>query len=413
MTLTSFIQSEGEGALEASASVLRLSGDRQERTVAIFCHPLLAPTHTFIPAQGDAMTRFKPCYVGPKLGIADGLRLPSDRTVVLHSGASRFGRIRELPFRFIGWSPGFFRRVKRLQPVLIHAHFGPAACEAMPLARWLGVPLIANFHGGDATMEGAYMLQSEFYMHRRFWRRRSELASQARLLLACSKFIRSELIRKGFPESSIRVHYVGIDTEFFSANPAVTRESIVLFVGSLAPVKGLSFLIRAMREIQKSHPDAELVVIGDGPLRSEARAMAQRLLSRYRFLGYQSADSVRSWMNRARVLCTPSVRTATGECEGFGLVCAEAQAMELPVVGFATGGIPEAIQDGGTGILGPEGDVAALVRNLTLLLQDEVAWQRMSRSGRVHACKHFDLRRCTSKLEDIYQSVLDSSEEEK
>lgn len=380
-----------------------------QRTVAIFADPLLAPTLTFIPAQGKMMKRFNPCYVGPQLGAGEGLELPPDRTAVISSKRTSSSRFREFPFRFLGWSPGFFRRVKKFSPALVHAHFGPAALEALPLAQWLGVPLIANFHGGDATLDEKHFVQSEHYMHRRYWQRRKELMRDASLLLTCSNFIRSELIRKGFPESRIRVHYIGIDTDFFSPNVSVSREPIVLFVGSLVPSKGLLLLIQAMTEVQKRVPAVELVVIGDGRAREEAEKTASRVLRRCRFFGYEPASFVREWMNRAKVFCMPSHRAPDGSLEGFGRVFAEAQAMELPVVSFATGGIPEAVKDGHTGMLCPEKDIAALARSIVTLLQNETIWTAMSRAARHHVRREFDLKQCTRKLEDIYESVLAKS----
>jgi colanic acid/amylovoran biosynthesis glycosyltransferase len=380
-----------------------------QRTVAIFADPLLAPTLTFIPAQGKMMKRFNPCYVGPQLGAGEGLELPPDRTAVISTKRTSLSRLREIPFRLLGWSPEFFKSVKRFSPALVHAHFGPAALEALPLARWLGVPLIANFHGGDATLDEKHFVQSEHYMHRRFWRRRNELMRDASLLLTCSNFIRSELIQKGFPESRIRVHYIGIDTEFFSPSASISREPIVLFVGSLVPSKGLLLLIQTMAEVQKRMPVVELVVIGDGPLREDAEKMASRVLRRCRFFSYKPASSVREWLNRAKVFCMPSHRAPDGSLEGFGRVLAEAQAMELPVVSFATGGIPEAVQDGNTGILCAEGDAGALARNIVTLLENESVWTAMSRAARHRVCREFDLKRCTEKLEDIYESVLEKS----
>ncbi len=402
----SAMQIETEVGSEAFTPAPPSSELLRKRTVAIFADPLLAPTLTFIPAQGQMMRRFSPCYVGPQLGAAEGRKLSPDRTVVLSSRRTLMHRLREIPFRLTGHSPTFFRRVKEFCPALIHAHFGPAAVEALDLSRWLGVPLIANFHGGDATLNEEHLIRSEHYMHRRFWRRRGELMRDARLLLACSEFIRSELIRKGFPESRIRVHYVGVDTQFFAPNRAIPREPVVLYAGSLVPSKGLPILIRAMEEVQKRVPDAELIVIGDGPLRLEAEALAKRLLRRPRFFGYKPATFVRDWMNRSKVFCMPSHRAPDGSSEGFGRVFVEAQAMELPVVGFASGGVPEAVRDGETGMLCREGDVAGLVHSLTMLLQDDTAWKRKSRAARMLACQQFDLRQCTDKLEDFYEGIL-------
>jgi colanic acid/amylovoran biosynthesis glycosyltransferase len=399
------IASESEAA--SQAHTIPCEGEsRVRRRVAIFADPLLAPTLTFIPAQGSMLKRFEACYAGPQLGRAEGFRLAPDRTIVISSGRTLMSRLGELRFRLTGKSPDFFCRVRELSPALVHAHFGPGAMEAIELARWLGVPLIANFHGGDATIEPRHFLHSRHYMHRKFWRRRKALMREANLFLACSEFVQRELIRKGFPEDKIRVHYIGIDTHFFSPEPGVRREPIVLYVGSLAESKGILTLIRAMTEVQKRIPDARLVVLGDGPLRAEAERQAARQLRNCQFLGFQRAVVVREWMNRARAFCMPSQRAADGSCEGFGLVFIEAQAMALPVVSFASGGIPEAVEDGKTGILCEAGDVKALARNLIFVLEDETAWKRMSRAARAHVCERFDLRERTGILENIYDEVL-------
>ena len=400
-------------ALEQNAPSAKLvaqggSGDRPRRRVAIFADPLLAPTLTFVPAQGEALDRFEACYAGPQLGRGDGLSLPSDRTVVISKNGNFLSRMREARFRMTGYSPRFFRRIKEFGPELIHAHFGPGATECMRLARWLGVPIIANFHGGDALMHAEHLMRSRHYMHRQFWKRREELSSETALFLACSRFVRAEMIRKGFPEKKIRVHYIGIDTRTFSADATVQREPLVLYVGSLVERKGIRYLIEAMERVQCHVPDAEIIVIGDGPLRAEAERLSAARLRRYRFLGYRPPEIVRAWMNRARVFCVPSLMAADGNSEGFGLVFAEAQAMQLPVASFASGGIPEAVADGMSGLLCRPGDTEQLSRNLATLLTNDELWKRMSRTARAHVRENFDLKTCTGKLEEIYDEVLES-----
>ena len=74
-------------------------------------------------------------------------------------------------------------------------------------------------------------------------------------------------------------------------------------------------------------------------------------------------------MNRARVLCVPSVNASNGMADSLPLVALEAQAMGLPVVAFDTGGLAEELVDGGIGLLAPERDVATLARHLEALLR--------------------------------------------
>jgi glycosyltransferase involved in cell wall biosynthesis len=92
--------------------------------------------------------------------------------------------------------------------------------------------------------------------------------------------------------------------------------------------------------------------------------------------------------------------------EGFGLVFAEAQAMGLPVVSFATGGIPEAVAHGTTGYLGPERDWEFLAAHITMLLKDTNLWNRINAAGIAAAAERFDLRRQTAMLEGMYDEVI-------
>lgn len=88
------------------------------------------------------------------------------------------------------------------------------------------------------------------------------------------------------------------------------------------------------------------------------------------------------------------------------MVFAEAQAMGLPVASFETGGIPEAVVHGETGLLARERDLAGLVQNIVALLSDASMWERFSDAGRRRACQLFDIYRQTAALEDIYRAVL-------
>jgi glycosyltransferase involved in cell wall biosynthesis len=237
--------------------------------------------------------------------------------------------------------------------------------------------------------------------------RLEQLLQEAHCCTAISEFIRSKLIEQGCPPEKIVVHYVGVDLEQFKADPKVPREPIVLFVGRLVEKKGCEYLIRAMAKVQAESPEAELVVIGDGPLRSTLEAQAQNSLKRYRFLGAQSPEVVQAWMNRAWVFSVPSIIAQTGDAEGFGMVFTEAQAMQLPVVSFATGGIPEAVAHDRTGFLASEGDWETLAKYLLRFFQDYELRERFAVEGRRWVEQEFDLKRNTLKLDRLYDRVLE------
>lgn len=381
-------------------------------TVAIFAEPLLAPSLTFIRAQASALTEFSALYVSPQRAFPS-LEFPTDRAVVLCDDprASPFwNRFAQVPFKVFGFAPRFFERVATHHPVLLHAHFGPAGLTALPLARWLKIPLVVTFHGYDATVADDYLARSH-YRIRAYVRKRHVLQKQAALFIAVSEFLRKQLIARGFPEERIIVHYTGVDTNFFQPTGSIPRDPVVLFVGRLTEKKGCEHLLRAMGEVEEAAPGTELVVVGDGPLRRELEELAKKTLRKYRFLGWQPPETVREWMRRARVFSVPSVRAPSGDGEGFGMVFAEAQAMGLPVASFSSGGVPEAVLHEETGLLAAEGDWRSLARNILALLLNRDLWRRMSEAGQRRVRESFELAKQTSKLEQTYGSLLNPLQE--
>lgn len=373
--------------------------------VVLFSSLLLPPSQTFIQAQGEELRQFTPYYVGSRL--VEGLSLPPERALVVNRGDA-LGTAQEALFKFSGIAPRLYRQVRQLNPALIHAQFGLSGSLALPLARSLKVPLIVHFRGADATVKDEYARRASIN-HWVYFQRREALKRESRLFITVSKFIKEKLLEQGFPAHKIMVHYHGVDTEIFKADATVPREPVVLFVGRLTEKKGCEYLIQAMAMVQAKMPEVELVLIGDGPVRQSLEAMANKMLTKYKFLGVQPRAVVQSWMNRSRILAAPSVTASQGDSEGLPNVVVEAQAMNLPVVSTVHAGIPEAVVHGETGFLAPERDYKQLGEDMLCLLQNNELWQRFSVSGRDRVQKFFNRRQQTRVLENIYQTVLQNA----
>jgi glycosyltransferase involved in cell wall biosynthesis len=347
------------------------------------------------------MKRYVPAYAG--LRRVNGLALPAEQTHVMNSGGV-IGPLREVVFKITGLENVLVKKLRVLRPELLHAHFGADGLRALPLARRLHIPLIVTFHGTDATCTEIGNMKVN-YGHRRYLARKSELQTGADRVIAVSEFVRSKLLAQGFPEDKVMLHYIGIDTKFFS--PQVeSSEPIVLFAGRLTERKGLDYLIRAMAEVQNEFQDLELVILGDGPERAKLEIQAKSSLRKYRFMGAQSPEEVRNWMNRAQIFAAPSIRQKSGEEEGFGMVYIEAQAMKKPVVSFRSGGIVEAVEHGVTGFLAPEREWRKLAEYIALLARDANLRLQMGRAGRERVLRLFDLETQTALLEEIYLDVV-------
>jgi colanic acid/amylovoran biosynthesis glycosyltransferase len=380
------------------------SSSTNQGTIVVFRIQLLPPSETFIAAQAVAMRRFAPFFVGWRK--TPGIDLPQDASWTVDDGSLR-GRLRELRFRYVGPTREQVARLRALAPRLVYAHFAPDGYAAMQLADRLGVPLVTALHGYDVTMSDKAMGATR--LGREYLRGRSRLQKMGALFLTCSAYVRRRGLELGYPADRTIVHSIGVDVERFKPPPAVwPREKFVLFVARLVEKKGCGSLIEAMVEVQRRCPEVLLVVIGAGPSRHEYEAQAAARGVRCRFFGSQPATVVRHWMARATVFCVPSVVAASGDAEGFGMVFIEAQAMGLPVVSTISGGIPEAVKHGETGLLVTERDPRALAEAILQLIEDQELWQRYSLAGRKHVVSHFDLAQQTSRLESVFEQLLAS-----
>lgn len=401
------IGAASETSRRIALNLMENSATTGKPAILVYADLLLPPSTTFIRWQAEALRGFTPYYAGTRAFRGAGVPVPTDRSIVINTKGTAFGKLREIPFKVFGYAPLFFRKAKRLNPALVHAHTGPGAAVAMPLAAHLRVPLIATFHGGDVTVDPHKNGAHNTYTFRLYQKRKQKLQARGALFIAVSKFVRGKLLEQGYPEDKTIQHYIGVDTDFFTPDPEIKREHIVLFVATLQEGKGCEYVIRAMAKVQSRFPEVELVIIGDGPCRVRLEQMAKENLRHFRFLGTRPPDVVRKWMNRSRVFSVASVAANSGWTEAFGLVYIEAQAMGVPVVSFASGGVPEAVSHGETGFLVPERDIEGLTQHLQRLLQDESLCARMSESARRRVCAKFDLRTQTRRLEELYSQVLE------
>jgi glycosyltransferase involved in cell wall biosynthesis len=176
---------------------------------------------------------------------------------------------------------------------------------------------------------------------------------------------------------------------------------IVLFVGRLIYYKGADVLVRAMANV-----DADLVMIGSGPLESQLReiAAAGGIAKRVTWLGPQSEEELAAWYHAADVFALPSVARS----EAFGLVQIEAHAAGTPVVSTnLTTGVPYANLDGITGLIVPVGDAAALAQALNRLLSDDELRARLGEQARERALTEFTIPRMVDQTLQVYGEAID------
>lgn len=378
------------------------------RQVAIYRHNLFKLSEPFITRQADFLQRYHPLYLGR---LRYGAPPPGADVLALDALAPQM-RLLPAAWHMLSASPHpFLYSLAGRHLDLIHAHFGVDGVYALPLAARLGIPLVTTFHGFDATLGSLGLLTNPAWT--RYALQRGALARRGTLFLAASKFLRDKLLALDFPPERVLVHYIGVDTQSITLRHFAHEEPIILHVARLEEVKGTEWLIRAFAGVATQHPQARLVIIGEGKLRKKLQKLAGEtgVADRIMFLGARPHQEVLVWMQRAAMVVLPSVKTASGREEGLGLVLLEAAASGVPGIGTRVGGIPEGIAEGETGFLVPERDVESLSIAMGTLLANPPLRQRMGQAARNRVERLFDMRRQTASLEDIYDALLGGPEQ--
>jgi glycosyltransferase involved in cell wall biosynthesis len=342
------------------------------------------------------MTRYAPVLVGYSRDPS-GAAYIVGRPQLLLDEHSVFPALEKLLLKSAGRAPRrWLRAIAETKPAVLHAHFGSSALPASRIARALGIPLVVTYHGMDITVRAKTEAEAA--------RRRAAFAAADRVI-AVSDFIRRALLEAGCPDGKITLHFIGVDTTKFTPGTMPRSATEVLFVGRLVAKKGVGHLVRAMAEVRRTVPAAELVIAGDGPLREGLAREAAQLGVPARFLGVQTPEQVQQLMRCAAVLAGPSIADDRGNAEGLPITFLEAQASGLPLIVSTSGGTGEGVRHGETGFLFDPGDEAALAAHLRTLLGDAGLRARMSVAARAHMEANFDLARQTAKLEGIYDDV--------
>jgi len=166
--------------------------------------------------------------------------------------------------------------------------------------------------------------------------------------------------------------------------------------------KGLDVLIKAFAEIQDRVKEARLLVVGNGDLKPEYRALSSPIAQKVIFAGNVDDDELPNYYAASDLLVLPSVDRS----EGFGLTLLEANATGKPVVASNVGGIPSVVTDGVNGLLVPPCDEKTLAKTVINLLRDEDRLLEIGRNGRRIAEGH-DWKQIAKKTEELYEEALE------
>ncbi|MEO7148295.1 MAG: glycogen synthase [Terrimesophilobacter sp.] len=311
---------------------------------------------------------------------------------------------------------------------IVHSHTWYANAAGRLAQLLHGIPHVATAHSLEPLrpwkaeqLGGGYRVSS--------WIEESAFLT-ADAVIAVSDGMRQDILRSypAIDESRVSVVHNGIDLERWTPNrddELVTSLGIdvnrptVVFVGRITRQKGLPFLLQA---IDKLHPDVQVVLCAGAPDTPEILTEVQERVAELqtRRTGVIWLDRLLSHQEMVAVLSAATTFVCPSVYEPLGIVNLEAMACGIPVVGTATGGIPEVVDDGVTGRLvslaqaddgtgqplEPDRFVTDLAGALTEVLDDPIRARMMGQAGRARVEREFGWDKIARSTKAIYESLL-------
>jgi colanic acid/amylovoran biosynthesis glycosyltransferase len=369
-------------------------------------HAYLARTETFVQNQMTAPRRWRPVVVCHHLRPQTDFRFEQGATAAdllpsaiarLDMLAYRLGRV-TVPRATQALADYAVSENARL----IHYHFLTDARFLLGVKRKSRLPALVSCYGWDVSLfPRKWKGLGRRYLQRAF--------AELECFIAMSEDMRDDLVALGCPESRVRVHYHGSNTQRFRCpERAYDREGplTVLCCGRLEPRKAQDLVLQALRRVERAgHDEFRVVIVGEGGMRGEL----ERLIADYGWqdrvtmtghIPYTSERLVEQF-RRADIFALPSV-TVHGLKEGIPGTIVEAMAAGLPVVASIHAGIPAVIENGRQGLLAPERDIDALAEAFEALLADGGLRERLGRAAAERAARELDLAVRTVELERLY-----------
>jgi colanic acid/amylovoran biosynthesis glycosyltransferase len=375
--------------------------------VACYCATFLKPEMLHIYRQITSLQRVEPYVIAQKR--EEAARYPFDKIAVVGKSTTHFARrfwskqVRDAPWQI---SPGEVRKLTGIladvKAQLLHIYFGHIAAHLLPLIKSWPKPSVVSFHGADVMVDldkPAYRAATQ------------QMLEAVRLVLVRSESLGRALINMGCPAGKIRLQHTGIPVDDI---PFREREwpdkGAWRFVQAcrLIEKKGLRVSLRAFAQFAAQHPAATFTIAGEGPLRSELGRVAAELgiADKVFFPGFISQNQLRELYYQSHIFLHPSEVGGDGNQEGVPNSMLEAMASGLPVFATEHGGIPEAIENGRSGILVKERDDTALALVLLERTANPEGLAAIARNGAEVVRKYFEQTGQTRQLEDYYLEAI-------
>lgn len=338
--------------------------------------------------------------------------VPSDKIVVLASPEKESEEFdkkqnykiyrRELLFKYLRpkWLRAFLPTLKIVRREKIEAlhisHVLPLGYVAYLFLRAFKIPYIVYTHGLD-------ILHPQNNQRKKYWIKK--ILQNAEQVIANSNFTAGEANKLGVQKERIQVINPCLDlSRYTTPSPKeaddlknklnLKNKKILLSVGRLIERKGFDMVIKSLPVALKNIPDLVYVIVGEGPDKKRLEDLIKKnnLESKVLFAGEVKHEDLYLYYNLAEIFIMPSRQLSNGDVEGFGIVYLEANLYGKPVIAGRSGGVPDAVEDGVSGLLVNPENVEEIRGAITKLFQNQELYNKLAKEGEKRVKEKFICR---------------------
>ncbi|MDF1673838.1 MAG: glycosyltransferase [Vicingaceae bacterium] len=288
--------------------------------------------------------------------------------------------------------------LKKEKIEVVLAEYGNLASEVVPVCKELNLPLIAHFHGFDASV---YNVLEDYNNY-------INLFEYATKIIAVSQVMEKQLLSIGCPREKLILNTYGPNEEFEKVIPTFEKENFIA-VGRFTDKKAPYYLILAFKEVVKKFPNARLIVAGDGFLKNTCLNLIKHfnLSKNIELPGIITPEQFKNYLTTSRAFVQHSITAENGDMEGTPLAILESSIAGVPVISTNHAGISDVIIHNQTGYLVNEHDVQGMSNYMLELLENKDKARALGEAGKKNIQENFNM---AQHIEELNQIIYKAAE---
>jgi len=340
------------------------------------------------------------------LNLSSNVIIYEVNPTVIHKGGLPAGIFQNVLYVLNSIKTGL-KIIKSNRVDVIHCNTYSPVFAGWLLSKLTGVPLLVTVH--DVALLHGYNFWEKWMRQfgRLSWIKAligylSELLTikLSRNIHTVSKTSKNDILSFN-SKSNIVIISNSLDFEHYKFDGNITYEDFILFIGRLVYYKHLEVVIEALK-LLKNRCDVRLVVLGDGPMRSEWEGLVDRLnlKDRVEFKGYVSHKEKLHYLSKCRALLLPSI------FEGFGIVVLEAWAFRKPVIVVDVEPLNKIVEHGSDGFVVEKNLPATWARYIYLLMSSEELSKQLGDKGYRKLIERYSMDKYVNEMEKLYTEIM-------